>query len=77
MTVQRPPSRRGSQPSGQQPQGRGCGRSGGNRPHQPPPSKFKGNCTDLQGNIFDCSDYKQADTFVNTLKRISEYAGAE
>ena len=37
-----------------------------------------GNCSDLSGIIFDWSDYKQADTFfVNTLKRISEYAGTE
>jgi hypothetical protein len=77
MPSQRQSSRRGSQPSGRLPQGRGGGRGAGNRPHWPPPAKFKGNCTNLQGQIFDCSDYKQANTFVNTLKRISEYAGAE
>jgi hypothetical protein len=37
-----------------------------------------GNCAELQGHIFDCSDYKQADTtFVHTLKRISKHVGAE
>jgi hypothetical protein len=79
MTVQCPPFRQGG-PSGRNPQGRGRGRGDGNNAHQPqrqPPTKFLGNCTGLQGCIFDCSDYKQADTFVTTLKRISEYVGAE
>ena len=76
MPSQRPAQRRSSPPSGRGNQGRGCGR-GGPRPQRQPPTKFKGNCSNLQGNIFDCSDYKQADTFVNTLKRISEYVGAE
>ena len=40
-------------------------------------SKFRGNSEHLQGNIFDCSNYKQAENFVTTLKRISEYVGAE
>jgi hypothetical protein len=70
------PVRGGGPPSRQSSQGRGRGRGRGNRPQQQPPGKFKGNCTDLQGQIFDCSDYKQADTFVNTLKRISKYVGA-
>jgi hypothetical protein len=81
MTVQRPPFRRGG-PSGRNPhgRGRGRGRGDGNNAHWPqrqPPTKFRGNCTELQGCIFDCSDYKQADTFVTTPKRISEYVGAE
>jgi hypothetical protein len=61
---------------GRQTQGRGRGRGQPNRPQRQPPAKFKGNEADLLGQIFDCSDYKQADTFVNTLKRISEYIGA-
>lgn len=74
--------RRGGPPSGRSPAGRGRGRGRGGRggipqPSRQPVAKFKGNCTDLSGYIFDCSDYKQADTFVNTLKRISEYVGAE
>jgi hypothetical protein len=69
--------RRGGPPSGRSNQGRGRGRFSGNRPQRQPPAKFRGNCTNLQGQIFDCSDYKQADTFVNTLKRFSEYVGAE
>jgi hypothetical protein len=31
----------------------------------------------LAGHIFDCSDYRQADTFVNTHKCIANYVGAE
>ena len=40
-------------------------------------NKFKGNCADLDGHIFDCSDYKQADTYVHTHKHIAEYIGVE
>ena len=40
-------------------------------------SKFEGKCDDLKGHIFDCSDSKQADTFVTTKKEISEYVGRE
>ena len=61
---------------GRQTQGRGRGNGQSNRPSRQPPAKFKGNESDLLGQIFDCSDYKQADTFVTTLKRISEYIGA-
>ena len=39
--------------------------------------KFKGNSTDLEGYTFDCSDYKQADKYVSTIKRIAEYVGTE
>jgi hypothetical protein len=81
MSQSRSPTKRGGPPSGrsQQVRGRGRGRSGrGGIPQQrQPPVRFRGNCIELQGHIFDCSDYKQADTFVNTLKRISEYVGAE
>ena len=44
---------------------------------KPVSTKFKGNCEKLHGAIFDCSDYKQADNFVSSLKRISEYVGSE
>ena len=65
-----------------QPNGRGGG--GRNNPNRRPQAKaanaannkFKGNCAELLGCVFDCSDYKQADTFVTTLKRISEHIGA-
>ena len=40
-------------------------------------TKFKGNCADLDGHIFDCSDYKQADTYMHMHKQIAEYVGAE
>ena len=53
---------------------------GGKKPQAKPTTinstKFKGNCAELQGCIFDCSDYKQADTFVSTLKRVSEHIGS-
>ena len=49
-------------------------KSDGSRPGQ---SKFKGNCSQLEGCIFDCSDHKQADKCVATVKRIAEHVGAE
>ena len=36
---------------------------------------FKGNSHDLEGYIFDCSDNKQANIFVHTMKRIAVYVG--
>jgi hypothetical protein len=76
--------------SGRSHQGRGSvpaarGGRGRGRPSRRPPAKaagpttkkFTGNNDKLQGCIFDCSDSKQADTFVTTLKRISEHVGAE
>ena len=39
--------------------------------------KFKGNSTDLEGYTFDCSEYKQAENYVSTIKSIAEYVGAE
>ena len=39
-------------------------------------NKFKGNCADLDGHIFDCLDYKQANTYVHMHKWIAEYVGA-
>ena len=72
-----PPRPAPSRPTpGRQSQGRGQGRGPSNRPQRITPTKFKGNKSDLQGQIFDCSDYNQADTFVNTLKQISEYISA-
>ena len=37
--------------------------------------KFKGNSTDLEGYTFDCSNYKQAEKYVSTIKNIAEYVG--
>ena len=31
----------------------------------------------LGGGIFDCSDYKQADKYITTSKRICEYVGSK
>ena len=61
--------------------GRGRGRPSPRKPQVKPSGtvskKFQGNCDKLQGCIFDCSHSKQADTFVTTLKRISEHVGSE
>ena len=37
--------------------------------------KFEGKCAALNGNIYDCSDSRQADQFVKTTKEIAEYVG--
>ena len=39
--------------------------------------KFQGACEALKGRIFDCSDYRQADNYATTLKKLKEYVGAE
>ena len=56
-------------------------RRGDKESYKPPRTthspRFKGNSHDLEGYIFDCSDNKQADIFVHTLKRIAEYVGTE
>ena len=70
--------------------GKGAGRSGrGDRSNQsrtgqiqnqksrPISQKFKGNSSDLEGYIFDCSDSRQADKYITEIKRIAEYVGAE
>ena len=36
---------------------------------------FDGDCIELRGYIFDCSDTKQADLFVKTSVKLSEYVG--
>ena len=38
---------------------------------------LKGNSSDLEGYIFDCSDSRQDDKYITAIKRISEYVGAE
>jgi hypothetical protein len=75
-------NKQGGPSSGRSQAGRGRGRgrgsrNGGNPPQRQAPTKFTGNCAELQGHIFDCSDYKQADTYVHTIKRISEHVGAQ
>jgi hypothetical protein len=37
--------------------------------------KFEGKCEELKGDIYDCSDPRQSDTFVKTTKEIAEYVG--
>ena len=67
------PSKKGSRSTGQG-SNKANSECGGRNPR--PTTKFRGNCSDLEDHIFDCSDHKQADTYVNTHKRLSEYAGA-
>jgi len=59
-------------------QGRGgCGSQSRASTKSPGQAKFKGNCPELSGYIFDCSDYKQADNYQTTIRRIAEYIGSE
>jgi hypothetical protein len=37
--------------------------------------KFEGKCKDLKGHIYDCTDARQSDILVKTMKEISEYVG--
>jgi hypothetical protein len=37
--------------------------------------KFKGNCEDLRGHVFDCSNARQADMFSKTTKAIAGHVG--
>ena len=39
-------------------------------------NKFKGACEELEGHYFDCSDYKQADKYTTTVKRLADYVGS-
>ena len=48
-----------------------------NQKSKPLAQKFKGNSSDLEGYIFDCSDSRQADKYITAIKRIAEYVGAE
>ena len=36
---------------------------------------FKGDCKELEGSIFDCSDWKSADQFTQTKKKIESFVG--
>ncbi len=55
----------------------GCGTIQPRQPLLQSSSRFKGNCLSLEGQVFDCSDYKQADKYQSTIKQISEYVGLE
>jgi hypothetical protein len=37
--------------------------------------KFEGRCAELKGHIYDCSDARQSDIFMKTMKEIAEYVG--
>jgi hypothetical protein len=81
-----------SAPDMQQSQGRGRGHANrgrggrggrwytsgrGSQKTSPATGKFKGNCAELSGYVFDCADYRQADKYMTNIKRIAEYLGAE
>lgn len=51
---------RGRSPGGRTPGARG-GQGRKPQPQNTVNNKFKGNCAELAGCVFDCSDYKQAD----------------
>jgi hypothetical protein len=36
---------------------------------------FIGKCLDLEGHIYDCTDPRQSDIFMKTMKEIAEYVG--
>ena len=48
-----------------------------NQKSRPVAHNFKGNSSDLEGYIFDCSDSRQADKYITAIKRIADYVGAE
>ena len=77
MPTKRAPSGPHATAAGRGSETRNRGSRTRNQQEQTVSSKFKGNSEHLQGNIFDCSDCKQADNFVTTLKHISEYVSAE
>jgi hypothetical protein len=54
--------------------GRG-GRGGYKAPTVPRQPKFEGKCDDLKGQIYDCSDSRQADVYVKTTKEMAEHVG--
>jgi hypothetical protein len=37
--------------------------------------KFEGECNDLKGHIYDCTNMRQADQYTKTTKEIVEYIG--
>ena len=47
-----------------------------NQKSRPVAQKFKGNSSDLEGYIFDCSYSRQADKYITAIKRIAEYVRA-
>ena len=36
-------------------------------------TRFSGRCEELNGNIYDCTDSRQADQYSKTTKEIAEY----
>ena len=47
----------------------------GQRPKGGQPSKFEGQCPELAGHIFDCSDGRQVNKYVVTLRELAYYVG--
>jgi len=50
----------------------GCGVTQPWQPLQQSSLRFKGNCLSLEGQVFNCSDYKQANQYQSTIKQISK-----
>ena len=48
-----------------------------NQNSRPVSQNFKGNSSDLEGYIFDCSDIRQANKYITAIKIIAEYVRAE
>ena len=46
-----------------------------NRQAIPRQTKFEGECTELKGHIFDCSDIKQSELFIKTSKALAGHVG--
>jgi hypothetical protein len=42
-----------------------------------PKPKFEGRVNDLDGHIYDCSNFQQADTYTRTTKVIAEYVNIQ
>ena len=76
MSAQARAGRNGGRGRGRGGRGRGPSR---HRSHQSSvaSTKFHGDCPDLKDHIYDCSDYRQADKFHQTSKKLVEYVGRE
>ena len=80
MTKNHPDRHRGGRIYKNYQKDRSCGRESSN--HQLPQkitdkSIFKGNCTELEIFIIDCSNYKKANKYVLMTNFIAEYLGAD
>ena len=57
---------------------RNCNKKNPATHHKPQTNvKFHGACKALKDHVFDCLDYKQANRYATTIKRVAEYVGSE